>query len=56
MPERKISPIYAAAISPSAAMPSGYGLFPVSPPTTGPTPRPISRMITTSGSPRKMSV
>jgi len=37
-------------------MPSGYGLLPVSPPTTGPTPSPISRMITTSGSPRKMSV
>src|SRR5690349_21122436 len=56
MPDRKISPTYAAAISPNAAMPSGYGLLPVSPPTTGPTPRPISRMITTSGSPRKMSV
>ncbi len=37
-------------------MPSGYGLLPVKPPTTGPTPSPISRMITTSGSPRKMSV
>src|SRR5215213_8985418 len=37
-------------------MPSGYGLLPVKPPTMGPTPSPISRMITTSGSPRKMSV
>ncbi len=37
-------------------MPSGNGLLPVNPPTTGPTPSPINRMITTSGSPRKMSV
>jgi hypothetical protein len=56
MPDRKISPVYAAAIRPRAAMPSGNGLLPVSPPTTGPRPRPINRMITTSGRPRKMSV
>ena len=43
-------------MSPSAAMPSGYGLLPVKAPTIGPKPRPITRMITTSGSPRKMSV